>query len=428
MRIRILSLCVLFPLFPFGGLLSGGTFVPQEKHSLSLAEARAAALERNWDLLAVRSDLDLAEAQRLIARALPNPQLQATLQKLGIGGPALGPPTDRTRDTIVAVSQLIEVGGKRRARVHSATAGIAAAQAQFDFARARLDAAVIKAYVAARTAEENVRVGRLSATSLSRSAEIATHRLEAGEISEAERDQVAIAAGRFEADTQTAEAAVVQNRSALETLLGMSRFDPDLALADDMSALLDLAALAQNGNEERTVETRGDVRAAAAAVEGAEADATLQRALRWPDPTFQAQYEDDQSAADAHSVGVGISLPIPLFNRNQGGVRAADVALQAARRRLEQARAQGTAEMATARAAFDAARKRRALLAGTLMPRAEKVQQTIAFAYEKGGASLLELLEAERNLNELRLAALGSEAEFLSAAADLAAASGDTLK
>jgi len=84
--------------------------------------------------------------------------------------------------------------------------------------------------------------------------------------------------------------------------------------------------------------------------------------------------------------------------------------------------------VATARAAYAAAVARRSLVYDQLLPKAESVQQTVAFAYEKGGASLLELLEAERNANDLRLAALGTIAESLSALADLAGALGETLE
>ena len=99
------------------------------------------------------------------------------------------------------------------------------------------DADVIKAYAAALAAQETVRIERLSAASLTRSAEIAEDRFKAGEISDAEREQVGLAAGRFEADVRTAEAGAVQARIALQLLLGAPRPDGDVLLADDRSAV-----------------------------------------------------------------------------------------------------------------------------------------------------------------------------------------------
>ena len=418
------------PVFPFvvTALLAASGLAAEEGRALTLRAARAMTLERNFDLQAARSDVDAALAQRLTARQLSNPVLDASVQKLATRArTAAAPPSPNTRDTTIAVSQLVEIGGKRRDRIRSADAGIDGARARLEFSRTRLDASVVKAYVAALVADETVQTSRASAASLSHSAEIAARRFEAGEISAAEREQVAIAAGRFEAETRTAEAAAVQAKAVLETLLGFPGFDPDLRLADRLEELLPLAARAPDEGHAQAAERRGDVRAAASAVDAARADLDLQRALRVPDPTLLAQYESDLPD-NPHTVGFAVALPLPLFSRNQGGIRAAEVARDAARHRLEQTRAAALAEMAAARAAFDAARARKALLADDLLPRAERVQQTVAFAYDKGGASLLELLEAERNLNDLRLAALGTQAEMVSAAADLAAATGNTIE
>src|SRR5262249_39588739 len=192
---------------------------PSPAPALSLADARAMALTRNWELLAARSDVDAATAQRLAAKALPNPQLAASVAKLTTTGlPEGTTPSGSARDTIVALTELAEID-KRGNRVRSAEAGIEGATARLDFARTSLDAAVVKAYVAALAADETVRVDRESALALARSADIASARFDAGEISEAERDQVRIAAGRFEADTRTAEAGAAQARIALQSLL-----------------------------------------------------------------------------------------------------------------------------------------------------------------------------------------------------------------
>jgi cobalt-zinc-cadmium efflux system outer membrane protein len=172
------------------------------------------------------------------------------------------------------------------------------------------------------------------------------------------------------------------------------------------------------------VEDRPDVQAAAEEVRRAQADLGLQKALRVPDPTLLAQYESDLPD-HPHTVGFAVSLPLPLFYRNRGGIRAAEIARDSAGRDLLQAEARASAEIATASAAWDAALDRRRRVRGDLLPRAEKVEEMVAFAYQNGASSLLELLEAERNLNELRLAAAATAAEALSAAADLAAARGE---
>jgi len=416
-----------------GGLILALTAESQTPGAISLRDARARALAQGWDLLAAKSDLDLAEAQRTLAGALPNPQLGATFNKLTTTDlPPGTTPAGSARDTVVALTQTIEIG-KRGNRIRSADAGVTSARARFEFARARVDAAVVKAYVAALAADATARIDRASANSLARSAQIAGLRFEAGEIAQVERDQVAIAAGRFEADTRSAEAAAVSARIALETLLGEPNPAGQLVLADDLDQLATLGAslvarLAVPAAAGPELEARGDVRAAAAGVEQASADLNLQKHLRIPDPALLVQYERDESLPEPNSLGLGVSFTLPLLSRNAGGIRAAEVAQAVSQRELAQARARAQAEAAAARASFAAAQQRRALVHDRLLPQAVQVQETVAFAYEKGGASLLELLEAERNLNDLRLAALNTQAEAVSAAADLAAAFGEVLE
>jgi outer membrane protein, heavy metal efflux system len=395
---------------------------------LTLAEARRLALERGWPLRAARADVEAAEAQRIAAGAFPNPQLSTSVEKLRTGSAPPGTPS--SRDTTAALSQLVELGGKRGDRLRSAAAEAAASGERVGFTRTRLDADVVKAYAAALAARETVRIERLSAASLTRSAQIAEDRFKAGEISDAEREQVGIAAGRFAADVRTAEAAAVQALVALQLLLGTPRPDGGIELADDLDRLSTLVATAAPAPGAAAtaggVADRPDVRAAVNEVDRAEADLSLQKALRVPDPTLLAQYESELPD-HPHTVGFAVSLPVPLFYRNRGGIRAAETARDSARRDLEQAQARVWAEVTTTRAAWDAALDRRLRVHGDLLPRAEKVGEMVAFAYRNGAASLLELLEAERNLNELRLAAVGTDAEAVAAAADLAAARGELL-
>ena len=396
-----------------------------DEAALSLKQAGALALAHNWDLLAAQADLDQAEAQRLIAGALPNPEVSASLSKLGTTSGT----STHSRDGVLAISQLIEIGGKRGARIGSARSGVAAARERFRLAQLRLDAGLVKTYANALAAQDSARINRQSAASLSHSAEIADTRLNAGEISEVERDQVRIAAGRFEGDAQAAEAGATQARVALQLLVGAQKPDGRLNLSDDFQALDAVAErvspeVEQGADWSGRVSERGDVRAAAADVERAEQDLRLQKAVRIPDPTFQAQYESELPDTP-RTFGVGVSFPLPLFSLNRGAIRAAEVTRASARRALDQVRAQAWAEIEAARVSFRAALHKRNAYRDELLPRALKVQQTIAFAYEKGGASLLELLEAERSLNDVRLAASSVSAELVSAAADLRAALGE---
>ncbi|HXM75248.1 MAG TPA: TolC family protein, partial [Thermoanaerobaculia bacterium] len=140
-----------------------------------------------------------------------------------------------------------------------------------------------------------------------------------------------------------------------------------------------------------------------------------------PDPTVLAQYER-QPPDQRNTVGIGVALPVPVANRNAGAIAAADVALSGARRELETARLRVRSELASTRDALDAAAARATRYANDLLPKAERVRSTVEYAYGQGGASLLELLEAERNANEIRLAAASAQGDVVATRADFAAA------
>ena len=89
---------------------------------------------------------------------------------------------------------------------------------------------------------------------------------------------------------------------------------------------------------------------------------------------------------------------------------------------LEKAEAQVMADIANAESEYDEASQRWQCYRDQTVPKSAKVRDSVAFAYEKGGASLVDLLEAERTDNDVRLAAAQAQADTASATADLIAA------
>src|SRR5579859_4829107 len=157
---------------------------------LTLTDAKRTALERNWDLLASRTGVDLASAQLIVTKEFPNPTASLSTARIGthenatIEGNSIW---HRNYDTIAAVSQLIEVAGKRSHRQAAARAGVLGARARFLDAKRTLDQGVTKAYLAALLAENNVRILNESAGYLQHEAKIAQDRFNAGDISDSDK-------------------------------------------------------------------------------------------------------------------------------------------------------------------------------------------------------------------------------------------------
>jgi cobalt-zinc-cadmium efflux system outer membrane protein len=396
---------------------------PLELKALTLESAQAYAFERNWDLLAAAAGVDAATAQKIVAREFPNPTFSYSTTKINVDNHPNSTPEgnglwDRSYDTIFAINQLFEIGGKRGSRKASAQAGYEAARAQFLDAKRTLDVAVTRAYVNAAQAQENVRVLRQSAATLREEVKIAEVRHKAGEISTADRSQIEITADRFDLEARTAEASAAQARVALEVLIGLPHPKGDVVLRDGLETLL---AASPSPHTNSAVIWRPDVVAAEAALRKAEADLHLQKAIRIPDPTVLAQYEHEPPD-NPNSIGIGVSFPIPLWNRNRGNIMAAEAAREQARLAYEKIKAQAVADIATALLAYDDARARWESYRDNIRPKSEQIRKTITYAYEKGGASLLDLLSTQRNDNDVRLAAAQAQSDILVALAALNAA------
>ncbi len=381
------------------------------------------SFEHNWDLLAARSDVDTATAQRIVAREFPNPTLSLSTTKINADNHASSVDGrngfwGRSYDTVAAVNQLFEVGGKRAQRKAAAAAGFNAAQARLNDARRVLDLAVTRAYVGALLAGTNVNILKRSAESLRKEAQIAETRLNAGDISRADKSQIEITADRLELDAAAAATSAATARIAVDVLLGLPKPSGDWAPGDSLETLALPPFLA---SERMPGAFRPDLLAAEAGFQKAEADLKLQKALRIPDPTLLVQYEHEPPE-EPNTLGFGLSFPLPLWNRNKGGIQAASAGLNQASVQVEKVKALIAAEIATAEVAYSDASARWRRQRDFIVPKSAEIRQTITFAYEKGGASLLDLLLAERNDNEVRLATVQAAADTATAAAALKAA------
>jgi cobalt-zinc-cadmium efflux system outer membrane protein len=400
-----------------------------EGTGLTLAEAQRLAFSRSWDLLAAKSDVALATAQRIVAREFPNPSFSLSMQKISFDSHSAGTVSgnglwERNYDSIAAINQLIEMGGKRKARQASAGAGLLAAEARLADARRLLNQGVAQNYVAARLAAEKREILRASAESLRQEASIAAVRRRAGEISTADQTQIEIAAERLELDSQAADADARNSLITLETLLGEPRPGGHLILKETLAALAETRVLPETSAG--ALALRPDVLAAETTRKKAAADLRLQEAQRVPDPTFLAQYEHEPPD-QPNTFGLGISFPLPLWNRNRGNIAAAQATLAQAETQVRKLEAQAAAETASAQNTYQAAQARWRRYREELEPKSRRVREAMVFSYQKGNASLLDLLSAQRTDNDVRLGTAQAAADTVTAAAALQAARNDPL-
>ncbi|WP_224243063.1 TolC family protein [Hyalangium gracile] len=318
----------------------------------------------------------------------------------------------------VSISQQLEVAGQRGLRVERAEAALAAAKArrravELSVAREAADAA---AEVARREALVKLAEDVLAAA---RALEEATaRRFSAGDVSELERNTAALERARAEARAAQARAELASARASVNRLLGR----PASAA---LSVALEAVAV------EPPVEPP-ELVAARAEAEAAQAEVKLLRRERIPDPTVSLGYERERereehlTGPDLHSgamVVARLSLPLPLWNRNQGELAAAR-ARQAVREAEREGREREVAaERVSARESFEAARTAEAALTAAL-PGIERNLSLVQRAYEAGELGLDALLLARERAFSARGEAIDAAAALARARAALLRASG----
>jgi cobalt-zinc-cadmium efflux system outer membrane protein len=412
--------------FSFAAMLSTLTAPRAGAQTLTIAHAIDEALRHNLSLFAERSQLTIAEAQMVGARLRPNPVVSFSADHLDVLGTGFnetnngGPPELAWR-----IDVPFERGGKRDARVALASVIRSAAEAQFadavrtlseDVTLACIDVLAARASRALaadtlRTYEDLVRVNRARVT--------------AGSIAPFEATRSEVAMLQFRATVVRADLEVAAATAKLRTLLGRPAGDP-LQIADTIAdaggaiAAPDALAL-----ESLSMTARPDLHALQLAQAKSVADLRLQEALGRVDYTVGAEYRRQQGIAGrSNSLGVFFSAPLPISNRNQGEIARAGAEREQADRLIAARKAQIAADVRTALHEYETTRDLVATIERELLTPAAHARDVSAYTYKAGGATLLELLDAQRAFNDTMQSYLDAQAGLRRAIARLNGAVG----
>jgi len=401
------------------------TAQPAAPATLTVAQAIDEAVQRNLSLLAERSNLSIAETAMLTARLRPNPVASFSadhLDWLGTGFDAEnngGPP-----EVALRVDLPIERGGKREARVEVASAARSLAESQFaDAVRAlRLD--VTLACIDVLTARATRALVADNLRTFEELAGVNRARVVAGSIAPFESIRSDVAMLQFRSTVVRADLDLAAATARLRALLGRSASDP-LDLVGDLGAASVETVEDVGRLEEVALETRPDFRALQLTQARSIADLRLQEALGKIDYSVGAEYRRQQGLAGrSNSLGIFVSAPLPVFNRNQGEIARAGAEGEQAVRQLSARRAQILSEV---RIAYHEYVTDHDLVDGIereLIKPATSARDISAYTYRAGGTSLLELLDAQRAFNDTMQSYLEAQASLRRAASRLNAAVG----
>jgi cobalt-zinc-cadmium efflux system outer membrane protein len=341
--------------------------------SIDLSTAIRLALDQP----AARAASHAAQASAALvdqAGRLPNPELSYLREGQDAG----------TRTTTVQLNQPIELGHKRRARVALAQeeAGLVRIEAQARRQAIRAD--VIVAYHDVLIAGHRQALAQALTDLAARTVDVAGKRVAAGKISPIDETRARLAAIDATTAYTQATAALAIARTKLGALIGRST----VALVDDSDRLPDAASVAAADASVAVRRARGQLAAR-------QAQADVERAARVPDVTVSVGTKRDDQIGRRQAV-VGVSIPLPLFNRNEDALRAALRRTDEAGDELAATQVETAAALTAARTRYEAARNDVLLLRRDVLPNAQTAYEQTLKGFEYGKFSFLDVLDAQR--------------------------------
>ena len=363
--------------------------------TLTMRAALARALAASPRLTAADHDVGIATGQRIQAGALINPEISYEQDNSFGTGVHSG---TRSAETNLQVSQAFEWFGKRDARIAAGAAGVDAAGFQRQAVRLEVLSETAIAFLNVLGAQRRIQILDEQVVSIDRLTPLLQRRVEAGASSPAETGRAEVASALVKADRERLRSTLASARRELAVLMGdttpkftsvSGRLD---ATGRPPSFQSIVAAIDANPRLVRWT----------AVYAQRNAELLLARLKPYPDVTIGAGWRHFNATND-DAVRLTLSVPIPVFDQNQGNILSAQESL--AKTRAERDANRNTLIVVAGRAydALQGSLRERGVLRGTAIPKAQQAAEAISEGYGQGRFSLLEVLDAQANLAQARL-------------------------
>ena len=376
---------------------------------LTLEQALEEAAARSPAIVAAEAEVEASRARLRQAGFRINPELSVDVENFAGTGPFSGV---NGVETTVSINQRLDLGGRRSSRVGAAQAALFAQEIRLAIARAELGQSVRTQFATAGAMRERLALAMENSERARELARIANELVAAGREPPLRALRARANAAQADAALRAAEANDTAARRTLASLFGVSE------LVGGVTGPLDLTA--QGGGDPLATL---DVKLAEAERLQAEAELRQQQAAGRLDPSVGVGVRRLSETNDTALVA-GLSIPLPIFDRNQGNVAAARSDIRSAEARRDAAIVQASARINNAQTNLDAARARVTALESVAAPQAAEALRLANLSYRAGRLSLLELLDAQEayaaaqsELIDARLALAEATATLVRAAA-----------
>ena len=403
--------------------LAGFLLIVSAAHAqtvLTWEQVRERFRAQNPNLAASRVGVDESKAQEITAYLRPNPDLTVSTDGTqltpyqGVWRPFAG------TQFSPSVSYLHEREHKRELRRDSARGATAIASSTLEDQDRTLLFNLRSAFVNILHAKEVLRVAQENLTYYDRVLEVNRTRQQAGDISEVDLGRLELQRVQYESDLQNADVSLrtakIQLLSLLNDRTPIEQFDVNgnFDFNEQTTPVDEFRAMA--------LDARPDLRAALQAIDKSKTDHQLAVANGSADPTFAGWWTHNPSfnnPFDFNTIGASVSVPLRIHDKNQG---------EKLRTQLDITRNQSLADANRAQV-FNDVDSAYATIASNIallrpykdkyLPQAAKVRDTISFAYQNGGASLLDFLSAQNDYRSIQLSYLNLVGSYMTAAGQM---------
>lgn len=373
----------------------------------------------NPTLRAGQVGVNEARAQEITAYLRPNPDMTSTLDQID---PFTTNPYRPLGYALpyLSASYLHERGGKRELRLESARKATAVAASELDDQERNLLFNLRTAFVQTLQEKSVLTLANENLAYYDRLLAVSGDRYRAGDIAQVDLDRLELQRVQFETDLQSA---LVNLRTAKIQLLALLN-DRTAIEQFDVTGAFEFAEPTVTLEELRqtALANRPDLRAALQAVDKAKTDYRLAVANGTTDPTFGADL--GRNPPIAAYVGFSVTIPLRIFDRNQGEKARTELDIHRNERLEEVAEAQVFSDVDSAFATLNSNLVLLRSYKAKYLEQATRVRETVSFAYQHGGASLLDFLNAQSDYRSVQLNYLNLVGAYMTAASQLNAAVG----
>jgi len=382
----------------------------QAPSALTLEEAQQLALEHNQLMRAQRLNTDQAKANEITAALKPNPVFTSTNEDFPIFSP--GDLTveniETNQEFLASVTYLFERGGKRQKRIAVAEDTTDVTTKTVIEAERQLRFQVAQAFISTLLAKSNLQFSKEALENFSKVVDINKSRLSAGDISEADYLKVALQKLQFEQDVAAANIFLIRSKQTLRQIVGFDTIPEDFDIHGELKH--NKYSVTQDDLERQALLARPDFQAAQSAVKLANSTVELAYGNRTRDISGEWEYKRNGAV---NGVGFGLSIEIPIHNRNQGEIARSKVAVRQALETAEATRFGVLTDVRSALAGFNTSDQVVSVFESGYLDQSTRSREISNYAYLQGGVTLLDLLDAERSYRTTQLSYRQALAAFM---------------